>query len=142
MLPICLLLSSLHTFAHDQVRGHHPQVHFFSEGPSATFAAFARAVPGAIMHLSGLWQEAIDTLSRCNVLIGGKSSFFALGAHLCDECKVIAPPQRKFAIHAEELIAAAHHELVPLCDCLGGWAQLRWWQVRFWIEGKGLVNLF
>ena len=43
------------------------------------------------------WKRDIDIMSQSQLLIGGSSSFFVLGAHLCENCTVIHSSGIKFA---------------------------------------------
>ena len=43
------------------------------------------------------WKRDIDIMSQSQLLIGGSSSFFSLGAHLCENCTVIHSSPVKFA---------------------------------------------
>ena len=42
------------------------------------------------------WKRDIDIMSQSQLLIGGSSSFFVLGAHLCENCTVIHSARAKF----------------------------------------------
>lgn len=88
-------------------------IHFFSEGEPSTFVVFQDAFPSVSLHLnSTLWIDALDIMSQSNVLIGGISSFFVLGSHLCDNCKVIiSKPSKKFSVKKQEVAFARHHNL-------------------------------
>ena len=88
------------------------RVFFFSEGPRETFALFQKNVPTAELHLNGSWQTAIDTFSQSNILLGGTSSFFVIGAHLCNNCTVVTLPQNvKFSVKPSEISFSKHHRL-------------------------------
>ena len=43
------------------------------------------------------WRRDIDIMSQSQLLIGGSSSFFVLGAHLCQNCTVIHNSAIKFS---------------------------------------------
>jgi hypothetical protein len=86
------------------------RVFFFSEGPTETFAPFQKIVPTGELHLNGPWQTAIDTFSQSNILLGGTSSFFVIGAHLCNNCTVVTlPKQVKFSVKPSEISFSKHH---------------------------------
>ena len=42
------------------------------------------------------WKRDIDIMSQSQLLIGGRSSFFVLGSHLCENCTVIHNSPIKF----------------------------------------------
>ena len=65
------------------------RVFFFSEGEQHEFEDFRTIVPSTEWRLNGSWKDALWTMSQSNVLIGGTSSFFVLGAHLCNQCTVV-----------------------------------------------------
>ena len=46
---------------------------------------------------SGPWKMHIDIMSQSSLLIGGQSSFFVLGSHLCENCTVIHDDKFKFS---------------------------------------------
>jgi hypothetical protein len=88
------------------------RVFFFSEGSAETFASFQQIVPTGELHLNGLWQTAIDTFSQSNILLGGISSFFVIGAHLCDNCTVVTVTHNvKFSVQPSEVSFSKHHHL-------------------------------
>jgi hypothetical protein len=75
------------------------RVHFFSEGASELFAPFVRRIKlldplvKLTMHLGGRpldSQDDLDHFSLCDAVLGNRSGFFVLGAHLCDRCVVVA----------------------------------------------------
>lgn len=105
-----------------------PKVHFFSEGPASDFVAFTSRVPQAKMHLSGPWTELIDTLARADVVVGGTSSVFIVGAQLNHHCTVISPPSIKMSIRPQERAAASRHVLVPISEGFAGRAMLWFWR--------------
>ncbi len=113
---------------------HSPKVHFFSEGPASDFVAFTSRVPQAKMHLSGPWTELIDTLARADVVVGGTSSVFIVGAQLNHHCTVISPPSIKMSIRPQERAAASRHVLVPISEGFAGLAMLWFW--RTWPAWK------
>lgn len=88
-------------------------VFFLSEGTPEDFVHFKIIVPNAIMILNGSWKDALWIMSQSNVLIGGTSSFFVLGAHLCSNCTIVTKTsQKKFKAHKGE--NTSHHTLLPL----------------------------
>ena len=64
------------------------------------------------------WKRDIDIMSQSHLLIGGKSSFFVLGAHLCEvdgtRCTVIHESPRKFAESSYEKRLPQHLKTI-LC---------------------------
>mmetsp|Transcript_5695 Transcript_5695/g.13820 ORF Transcript_5695/g.13820 Transcript_5695/m.13820 type:complete len:200 (+) Transcript_5695:749-1348(+) len=91
------------------------RVFFFSEGPTETFAPFQKIVPSGELHLNGPWQTAIDTFSQSNILLGGPSSFFVIGAHLCNNCTVVTLTKNvKFSVKPSEISFSKHHRLQSL----------------------------
>ena len=48
------------------------------------------------------WKRDLDIMSQSQLLIGGQSSFFVLGAHLCQNCTVIHSSGKKFVKSAYE----------------------------------------
>ena len=64
-----------------------------SEGEPEEFEIMKKAFPKVELHLdSEKWFETLSIMSLSNILIGGGSSFFALGTNLCDDCYVITLP--------------------------------------------------
>ena len=61
-----------------------------------------------ILNDSVLWKRDIDIMSQSQFLIGGASSFFALGAHLCETCTVIHSSIQKFAKSEYEKTLPTH----------------------------------
>ena len=71
-------------------------IHLMSEGEEQEFSV-VRNFSKVRLHLnSSNWVEAMDILSLSDVNIGGRSSFFELGALRCDSCEVIQLPERKW----------------------------------------------
>ena len=54
------------------------------------------------------WKRDIDIMSQSQLLIGGSSSFFVLGAHLCENCTVIHSSGVKFAKSEYEKKLSTH----------------------------------
>ena len=54
------------------------------------------------------WKRDIDIMSQSQLLIGGSSSFFVLGAHLCENCTVIHSSVPKFAKSEYEKLLPMH----------------------------------
>lgn len=94
------------------------RVYFLSEGSEETFSTFRRFVPHVNLQLNGDWRDALWTMAQSNVLLGGSSSFFALGAHLCHECTVATTKRgksgRKFRATVSEKNSTRHHHLVEI----------------------------
>ena len=57
---------------------------------------------------SSSWEKDLDIMSQSQLLIGGLSSFFVLGAHLCESCDVIHCSTLKFAKSDHEKILPPH----------------------------------
>jgi hypothetical protein len=57
---------------------------------------------------SNTWKSDIDIMSQSKLLIGGSSSFFVLGAHLCENCTVIHNSQVKFTVSDYEKTLTSH----------------------------------
>jgi hypothetical protein len=96
------------------------KVHFFSEGSPGLFAEFKQYNPDVIFHLGGSWKTTIDTISQCDVLLGGQSSFFVAGAALCTRCSVWTYEPKfwfnimhtnKFVVHPEEARAGSSRHI-------------------------------
>uniref|UniRef100_A0A7S0NR21 Uncharacterized protein n=1 Tax=Calcidiscus leptoporus TaxID=127549 RepID=A0A7S0NR21_9EUKA len=111
-----------------RTEGAAPSVHFFSEGAPEAFRAFTLRVAATTLHVNATAQATLDALSRCDGLLGNRSNFFLLAAHLCDRCVVAAPlPHPGFAPVSGRV--PAHHRLVPIdpfnaSAFVEGWAQL------------------
>ena len=89
------------------------RVFLIAEGKQHEFEEFRTIVPSTEWRLNGSWKDALWTMSQSNVVIGGKSSFFVLGAHLCDQCTVVTiKSQPKFRARAYE--DTKHHNLQQL----------------------------
>jgi len=84
--------------------GHNKRVLFLSEGNKTLFESFLKRVPNSEYITNSGWTYGIDLLAQSDVIIGGTSSYFVLGAHLCKKCKVIqvANDARKFAAPSEK----------------------------------------
>ena len=87
------------------------------------FSLFRQAVPNAEPLLDGDWKDALWTLAQSNVLVGGPSTFFTLGAHLCGNCTVVVNyaavsdyetkrTKVRFLAHSTEHLAARHHAVL------------------------------
>ena len=82
-----------------------PRLHEFEE--------FRTIVPSTEWRLDDAWKDALWTISQSNIVIGGTSSFFALGAHLCSQCTVVTIKSHpKFRAHRFE--KTTHHNLQQL----------------------------
>ena len=75
------------------------KIHFLSEGREEDFLTVRRVLPNTVLHLDHeRWLEALDIMSQSSILIGGRSSFFSLGYHLCDRCFVVSLPGKDVSI--------------------------------------------
>ena len=92
-------------------------------GDRTPFSIFRKVIPAAEPLLDGDWKDSLWTLAQSNVLVGGPSTFFMLGAHLCGNCTVVvnhAAVSRQamnsvynsFRAHSTELEAAKHHTVL------------------------------
>jgi len=89
------------------------RVFFISEGKPHEFEEFRTIVPSTEWRLDDAWKDALWTISQSNIVIGGTSSFFALGAHLCSQCTVVTIKSHpKFRAHRFE--KTTHHNLQQL----------------------------
>ena len=61
-----------------------------------------------VLNDSMAWKRDIDIMSQSQLLIGGSSSFFVLGAHLCENCTVIHSSVPKFAKSEYEKLLPMH----------------------------------
>ena len=52
------------------------------------------------------WKRDIDIMSQSQLLLGGSSSFFVLGSHLCQNCSVIHSSDKKF-------VKSEYEDLLP-----------------------------
>ena len=70
------------------------RIFLLSEGSSEeVYAAFTEIIPRTEFLLNLDWTDALWKMANSNVLIGGLSSFFVLGAHLnVHSCLVDAMP--------------------------------------------------
>ena len=66
--------------------------------------------PNRTHHFSDsqFWGRDIDIMSQSNLLLGGSSSFFMLGAHLCQNCTVVHNSVPKFRKSKYEKTLPAH----------------------------------
>jgi hypothetical protein len=93
------------------------RVFFMSEGEQSTFQRFKDIVPTAEFRLNDKWTDSMWIEAQSNVLIGGLSGFFVVGAHLCSNCTVLTVNSTvmKFKPHSVE--SSDHHivlaEAVP-----------------------------
>lgn len=97
----------LSTLAHDAMEylkvNPGARVFLISEGERDEFQAFRTIIPTTEFMLNETWRDALWTISQSNVAIGGISSFFAVGAHLCNKCTVVTITNNtKFKPHMEE----------------------------------------
>ena len=75
------------------------EIYFFAEGfPHPESCDHLKFDNVHFINESITWKRDIDIMSQSQLLIGGSSSFFALGAHLCENCAVIhsSEHERKF----------------------------------------------
>ena len=75
------------------------RVFFMSEGPAREFTIFQETVPNAEMYLNEPWQNSLRRLANSNILVGGGSAFFVLGAFLNDDCTILETRSRPTANH-------------------------------------------
>ena len=54
------------------------------------------------------WKQHLDIMSQSQLLIGGKSGFFVLGSHLCENCTVIHNSNSKFFVSDYEKALPKH----------------------------------
>ena len=81
--------------------------------PALEPACLPTIVPSTEWRLDDAWKDALWTISQSNIVIGGTSSFFALGAHLCSQCTVVTIKSHpKFRAHRFE--KTTHHNLQQL----------------------------
>lgn len=66
--------------------------------------------PNTTHHFSDsqYWRRDMDIMSQSNLLIGGSSSFFVLGAHLCQNCTVVHGSVPKFQMSKYEKTLPSH----------------------------------
>ena len=77
-----------------------PGIKIFLFAENFTSTNMCEALKSKNVHLfneSHSWKRDIDIMSQSQLLIGGESSFFILGAHLCEACTVIHNSDFKFA---------------------------------------------
>ena len=95
----------------------HPEARIFllSDGSSEElYANFTEIIPNVEFLLDLDWTDALWAMANSNVLLGGTSAFFALGAHLCmDTCLIDVSPPRfvKFLIHPSVPQSSMNHKL-------------------------------
>lgn len=87
-------------------------VNFISEGNASLFQTFTEIIPQANILLDLTWQEAIDLMSQSDILVGGSSSFFVLGAHLCKNCTVVTTKTN----HKFEMQGSKSSKYMRLCS--------------------------
>jgi len=78
---------------------------------------------------SAEWRTDLDIMSQSDLLIGGSSSFFVLGAHLCQNCTVIHNSLKKFKMSAYENFLPKH--MTPMY-CNNLICYLRTIKYQFW----------
>jgi len=84
------------------------RVFFFSEGHKSAFQTFLNIVPMANVRLNGSWKESLYTMAQSDVLIGGTSSFFVVGAHLCHRC-IVSTNIRQIKFRQHHVESADNH---------------------------------
>merc|ERR1712150_73249 len=62
----------------------------------------------AFFNDSTSWKRDIDIMSQSQLLLGGSSSFFVLGSHLCENCSVIHSSDKKFIKSEYENLLPTH----------------------------------
>ena len=73
------------------------EIYFFAEGfPHPELCEHLKYKNIHFINESITWKRDIDIMSQSQLLIGGSSSFFVLGSHLCENCTVIHSSDRKF----------------------------------------------
>lgn len=73
---------------------------------------FLMFVPEAEIVSDSSWKYALAIIANSNVTIGGSSSFFAIGSHLCHKCTVITEIEHdKFKPHEAERALSRHMKL-------------------------------
>ena len=89
------------------------RVFLLTEGQKKEFRPFLNVIPTAEIISEEKWQDSLWRMSESNVLIGGTSQFFKLGAHLCKECFVVTTTNSKknfdFLLQDE---TPNHHEII------------------------------
>ena len=92
------------------------RVFLISKGNQDEFENFRVILPATEFQLNGSPLDALWTMAQSNVAIGGISTFFAIGAHLCDRCTVATisnhPKFTAFPVENHD-----HHEVISLPDC-------------------------
>ena len=85
-------------------------VFIFAESLTNVYEICNDLNPKKAHHLgdSRSWKRDIDIMSQSNLLIGGSSSFFMLGAHLCQNCTVIHNSVAKFGQSSYENTMMPH----------------------------------
>ena len=73
------------------------EIFFFAEGfPRPESCDHLNSKNIHFINESITWKSDIDIMSQSQLLLGGSSSFFVLGSHLCENCTVIHSSERKF----------------------------------------------
>ena len=54
------------------------------------------------------WKRDIDIMSQSQLLLGGSSSFYVLGSHLCENCSAIHSSDKKFVKSEYENLLPTH----------------------------------
>ena len=89
----------------------HPQAKVFFLAENFMHTNSCDVLNSERVHLSReskSWQMAIDVMSQSQLLIGGDSSFFVLGAHLCERCIVLHSSSLKFQMSKNEQTLPKH----------------------------------
>jgi len=82
------------------------EIYFFAEEfPCPEYCVNSKFKNFHFNNDSITWKRDIDIMSQSQLLIGGSSSFFALGSHLCENCTVIhsSPVKFKRSDHEKKL---------------------------------------
>ena len=61
-----------------------------------------------VLNESNNWKRDMDIMSQSQLFVGGQSTFFAVGAHLCENCTVIHNSKGKFAMSNYEKTLKKH----------------------------------
>ena len=85
------------------------KIYFFAENFKDTeICIVLKSKRVQVLSESKNWKRDIDIMSQCQLLIGGSSTFFAVGAHLCENCTVIHNHKEKFAMSIYEKTLSKH----------------------------------
>ena len=88
-----------------------PDVKIFLFAENFPYSETCKFLPAENIQLlndSGSWKRDIDIMSQSQLLLGGSSSFFVLGSHLCENCSVIHSSDVKYTKSEYERILPTH----------------------------------